>query len=126
MATSRIGVTFVAPFTLSVLRAPKRRQEDVSTTCDRCDALERWLRDLKLEIKKETERRELGLASRGNEKLSQQLLDEARELFEQIQALYSATDVSTPSEAIPRGRKLARPNQARPKKKATRKAGFMA
>jgi hypothetical protein len=60
----------------------------VSTTCDRCDALERWLRDLKLEMEKETQSRERGFSSYEDERVSHQLFEEARELFEQTEALY--------------------------------------
>ena len=60
----------------------------MSTTCDRCTALQRWLRDLKLDIEKEIAKHELGFSSQEDERVSRQLFDEAWELFTQTEALY--------------------------------------
>jgi hypothetical protein len=60
----------------------------VSTSCDRCVALERRLRDLKLELEVEIQRRELGFSSPEEEKGSRQLFDKALELFAQAEVVY--------------------------------------
>jgi hypothetical protein len=56
--------------------------------CDRCTALERWLLDLRQEIEQEIDRREHGFGSAKDEKISRQLLDEARELLAKTEAVY--------------------------------------
>jgi hypothetical protein len=60
----------------------------VSNTCESCAVLERWLRDLKLEIEIELSKRELGFGSPRDERISQQLLDEARKAFAETEVLY--------------------------------------
>ena len=60
----------------------------MSGRCERCSVLERWLRDLKLEIEKEISKRESGFSSLGDERVSRQLLEEAQRVFTETEALY--------------------------------------
>jgi hypothetical protein len=60
----------------------------LSSSCERCAALERWLRDLRLEIEREIQRRECGFNSPKDENESRQRFDEMRELLAQTEAVY--------------------------------------
>jgi hypothetical protein len=79
---------FSAAVPPSKLRAIRGRRDTVSSVCELCAALERLLRDLKLEIEKEIQRRELGFSSLEDEKLSRRLLDKALESLAQTEAAY--------------------------------------
>ena len=60
----------------------------MSSSCERCAALERWLRDLRLEIEREIQRRERGFSSPEDEKESRQRFDEMRRLLAQTDEVY--------------------------------------
>lgn len=60
----------------------------MSNTCESCAVLERWLRDLKIEIEIELGERELGFASPRDERISRQRLDEAKKAFAETEVIY--------------------------------------
>ena len=61
----------------------------MSSTCESCAILERWLRDLRLEIEKEISKRKRGFNSLRDEKVSRQLLDEAQRVFAETEEIYN-------------------------------------